>query len=140
MREKVTTMDNITLTLPEPVLRRATETAALLEQSLEEVLALVIEATLPDVSDAPFDLQRELLRMTWLPNEELWSIANSQMSDDEHAQLINLVEQQQEGALATGETHKIEELRKAYGRITLRKARAYALLSLRSGYPLLKAA
>lgn len=141
MIEKVTTMDHITLKLPEPVLRRATETATLLEQSLEEVLAAVIETALPDVSDAPLDLQRELLRMTWLPNDELWSIAKGQMGEEAQQRMLDLVEQQQQqGAMTTQAAQAIEELRKEYGRITLRKARAYALLSLRSGYPLLKAA
>ncbi len=133
-------MDNITLTLSEPVLRRATETAALLDQSVEEVLAFAIDAALPDVGDAPRELQRELLQMTWLPNDELWSIAHSQMNGEEQQRLSSLVEQQQRQVLTVEEEHTIELLRQEYGRITLRKARAYALLSLRSGYPLLKAA
>lgn len=133
-------MDNVTLTLPESLMRRATETAAVLDRSLEEVLASAIDAALPDVGDAPIDLQRELLQMTWLSNEDLWSIAQSEMSNEMQREFDMLIEQQQQRTLVAGEVQKMEAFRREYGRITLRKARAYALLSLRSGSPLLQSA
>ena len=75
--------------------------------------------------------------MTWLNEGELWTIAQSQMSRAEQARLSDLSAQQTSRALTTDEEKQLEALRSEYGRITLRKARAYALLSLRSGRPLL---
>ena len=48
-----------------------------------------------------------------------------------------LVKNQAQRSLLPEEQAQLEELRREYGRITLRKARAYALLSLRGGKPLL---
>ncbi len=53
----------------------------------------------------------------------------------EQAQLASLSERQ--GSLNQEEQQLLECLRERYGRITLRKARAFAVLSLRAGNPLL---
>lgn len=128
----------VTLQLPEAVLERAKEAARMLEHPVEEVLASMLEAILPQVEDVPSDLQAELARMTWLSDQELWDTANSQMSDSDQEQLQRLTELQIIGSLEPAEQQMLESLRQEYGSVTLRKARAYALLSLRGGAPLLK--
>lgn len=132
------TIQRITLDLPQAVLERAQKVAQALQQPLEDVLSLTLAASLPDVEDAPADMQLELTRMTWLSDEELWVIARSEMAAEEQTQLEKLSEKQGHEILTSQEERALQHLRQHYGRVTLRKARAYALLSLRGGRPLLE--
>lgn len=128
---------SVTLDLPDAVLNRAQQAANTLNLSLEEVLVDVLAAGLPEVVDAPEEMQAELARMTWLDERGLWEIANRQMAEQTQDKLHQLSELQGQRELTETEEQELEALRREYGRATLRKARAYALLSLRSGRPLL---
>jgi len=128
----------VTLHLPEAVLERAKDAAQVLEHPLEEVLVSMLEAILPDVEDVPHDLQTDLTRMILLSDQELWDAANSAMVDDDQEELQRLSGLRAEGSINASEQEMRESLRQEYGRVTLRKARAYALLSMRGGAPLLK--
>lgn len=131
------TMQNITLQLPETTMRRAQRVANALQHPIEQVMADMLAVALPDVDDAPVMLQAELARMTWLSNQDLWAIARSAMSHQQQMQMRILVEFQSHRPLTPEEQTALESLREEYGRVTLRKARAYALLSLCGGHPLL---
>lgn len=127
----------VTLHLPGTIMRRAKRAANALQRSMEEVLTDILAMNLPDVEQAPLTMQTELARMSWLSNEQLWSIAREMMSDKEQKQMRNLSEKQSLQPLTQKEEEELEALRQVYGRVTARKARAYALLSLRGGRPLL---
>ena len=131
------TVQSVTLRLPETVMRRARQTANVLQRPLEELLTGLVTAALPDVEDAPLEVQAELARMTWFSDQELWSIARSTMPVEQQEQLRSLADLQAIRALTPAEQEALDNLRREYGRVTLRKARAYALLSLRGGAPLL---
>jgi hypothetical protein len=118
-------------------MQRARTAAEALHRPLEEVLTDMLAATLPDVEDAPPETQADLAGMTWLSTRELWMIARSEMPAEQQQQLQDLAEFQTERPLSLEEEESLEMLRREYGRITLFKARAYALLSLRGGQPLL---
>lgn len=128
---------SITLDLPESILKRAQKMANALGRPVEEVLTLTLSTTLPDVEDTPLEMQTELMEMTWLSDQELWKIAESQMSEEDQIQLDKFNQRLASGEVTKEEQETIGTLRQRYGQITLRKARAYALLSLRSGKPLL---
>ncbi len=130
-------MPSITLTLPEQTLEQARQAAAVLQRPVEDVLGALLGAVLPSLHDVPDDLRAELLRMTWLPSQELWAIAQAHMSTTAQEHLLQLTQLQERRALTTDEQTQLEALRQDYGRMTLRKARAYALLSIRGGAPLL---
>ncbi|OGO41162.1 MAG: hypothetical protein A2Z04_09500 [Chloroflexi bacterium RBG_16_57_9] len=130
-------VQNVTLHLPEAVMRRARQAASALQRPLEDVLTDTLAAALPDVEDAPSDLQTDLARMTWLNDHELWAIARSTITEEQQNQLYYLTELQSQRPLTQEEQTTLETLCQEYGRVTLRKARAYALLSLRGGRPLL---
>jgi len=130
-------VQSVTLHLSEAIMRRARQAATALQRPLEEVLTATLAATLPDVEDAPPDMQAELARMTWLSDSELWIVARSAMPKEQQEQLRHLAELQTQRGLTLEEQEALETLRQEYGRTTLRKARAYALLSLRGGRPLL---
>lgn len=131
------TLQSVTLRLPDGLMQRARTAAEALHRPLEEVLTDMLAATLPDVEDAPPETQADLAGMTWLSNRELWTIAQSETPADQQQQLQELAEFQTERPLSSAEKAGLETLRREYGRITLFKAWAYALLSLRGGQPLL---
>lgn len=130
---------NVTLTLPESLMRRAQQAAQSLQRPLEELLTDTLAAALPSVEDAPADMQAELSRMAWLDDHSLWEIARSQIPRSQQEQLHYLTELQSQRPLEQKEGSLLDDLRREYGRVTLRKARAFALLSLRGGRPLLAA-
>ncbi len=82
-------------------------------------------------------MQEELARMTWLDEQTLWSIAQSSLPARKQEHLAYLAELQTQRALTAEEIADLENLRQEYSRVTLRKARAYALLSMSGGRPLL---
>ena len=131
------TVQNVTLRLPETAMQRARQSANALQRPVEEILAAMLIAALPDVEDVPLDTRAELVRMTWLSDRELWTIARSTMTEEQQKLFRRLTWLQTERPLTEEEQEIIEFLRQEYGRVTLRKARAYALLSMRSGRPLL---
>jgi hypothetical protein len=131
------TIQSVTLYLPEAVMQRARQAANTLQRPLEEVLTSILAATLPDVEDAPLDMRADLARMTWFSDQELWTIAHSAMTEGQQEQLRRMTRLQAQRPLTQEEQQALEALRQEYGRVTLRKARAYALLSLRGGRPLL---
>jgi len=104
---------------------------------LEDVLTATLAAGLPDVQDAPADMRVELARMTWLNDTDLWIVARSIMPPKDQEQLRDLSELQSQRTLTEDEETRLQALRRVYGEVTLRKVRAYALLSLRGGRPLL---
>jgi hypothetical protein len=83
------------------------------------------------------DMAADLARMASLSDQDLWMIARSAMSRREQEMLACLSELQSQRDLSDNETARLDALRQTYGQVTLRKARAYALLSLRGGKPLL---
>jgi len=130
-------MTAITIDLPERTLKQAQWAAAALKRPLEDVLTDMLTAVLPTIDDAPADMQIELTYMTWLDNQTLWDIARGSMSTAAQKQLQKLSHLQDQRPLTATEQQKLDKLRREYGHVTLRKARAYALLSLRGGKPLL---
>jgi len=130
-------MTTITLTLPERTMEQVQQAAAALQRPVEEVLCDLLVAVLPTMHGVPDAMQAELLRMTWLDSQELWRIAREQMSAAAQIQLQQLTHLQGRRPLTPGEQAQLDALRQEYGRMTLLKARACAVLSLRGGAPLL---
>jgi hypothetical protein len=108
-----------------------------LQCPLEDVLTATLAAALPNVEDAPPEMWAELARMNWLSDQALWIIAHSTMPSEQQEQMRALSEAQSQRLLAPEEQKTLEALRREYGRVTLRKSHAYALLSMRGGRPLL---
>lgn len=127
----------ITLSLSENILQRAHQAAAVLQKPVEEVLAATLSAALPDLDDVPATLRPDLARMTWFNDQALWTVAESSLPAGKQEQLRYLVDIQNHRPLTTAEAEMLDGLRGEYGSMTLRKARAYALLSMRGGRPLL---
>lgn len=130
-------MATVTIEIADSLLQLAQDTAEILERPLEDIVAGALARGLPDVQDAPPAARAELLRMTWLDDEQLWQIAESEMPVAEQRELQALADAQEARPLSSQEMKRLRQLREIYGLATLRKARAYALLSVRGGKPLL---
>lgn len=131
-------MATLTFEVSDSLLTRAREAAEALNRPLEDVLVGALAVGLPDVHDVPDSVRSELLQMTFFDEDSLWQIAKGEMTSAEQRELQALLDVQQR-PLFPQEQVRLQELRESYGKGTLRKARAYALLSLRSGEPLLAA-
>jgi len=131
-------MTSITINLPEPKLEQLELAALSFNKPTSEVVTDMVLSALPPLDDVPEEMRFELLQMSWADTPHLWQIAKGQMDVDEQQRMQVLVQQQVNSKLDTPEMDELEELRRQYGRATLRKAHAYMLLSLRGGQPLLK--
>ena len=127
-------MTTITLELPESLALRAGRAAQAMHRPVEEVITAMLDGVLPLLDDVPPDMQAELVEMTWLDDDALLSIADATMSNEDQQRLADLSGRD---ALTAGEQEELDTLRDSYGKATLRKARALALLSVRSGKRLL---
>ncbi len=131
------TVQHITLPLSETIADRARQAASVLQKPVEEVLAAMLAAALPDLDDVPPSMRTDLARMSWMSDEALWDVATSAMSSGKQEQLRYLAEIQRQRLLTKTEEETLDTLRQEYGKLTLCKARAYALLSMRGGRLLL---
>ena len=131
-------MATLIFEVSDSLLTRAHEAAQALNRPLEDILVGALAVGLPDVHDVPDSVRSELLQMTFFDEESLWEIAKGEMASAEQRELQALLDVQQR-PLFPREQVRLQELRVSYGKAMLWKARAYALLSLRSGQPLLAA-
>ena len=129
-------MATLTFEISDSLLKRAHEAAQALDRPVEDILVGALSVSLPDIHDVPASMRNELLEMTFFDEESLWQIAKGEMTTAEQSELRALLDVEQR-PLVPQEQVRLQELRESYGKAMLRKARAYALLSLRSGQPLL---
>jgi len=129
-------MMTVTLNLPDSLVLHADNAAQMLHCEREDVLASTLEGMMPQWDNVPMEMHNELLRMTWLDDRELMMITQQKMSAEEQTCLAEL--STNNGTLTSKDQQHLQFLRNHYGEITLRKARAYAVLSVRSGKLLLE--
>jgi len=127
-------MTTITINLPDALAERVGGAARAVHRPVEEVLAAMLDGVVPSLDDVPEDMRAELVEMTWWDDARLMEAADATMPEEDQARMVEL---STDGPSAPAEEEELETLRTDYGRITLRKARATALLSIRSGKRLL---
>lgn len=108
-----------------------------MHRPVEDVIMAMLEGVLPLLDDVPPEMQAELVEMAWLDDDRLLSIADAMMPDEDQRRMAEL---SSSDALEPEQQKELDALRDEYGTMTLRKARALALLSVRSGKRLLAAA
>ena len=129
------TVKTVTLRMPYPLYRRASRAADVLQRPVEEVLITTLDTALPPLEQIPAEIRAEVNALDTLNDDVLWKVAQSRMSMQQQERLDILLDAQGMRPLIAREVTELEELRTEYGRVLLRKARAYALLSER-GHPL----
>ena len=127
-------MTTITLELPDALARRAGWAARAVHRPVEDVITAMLDGVLPALDDVPAEMQAELVEMTWLDDLALQAIAGAVRSDADQRRLAELIGSD---SLSGAQREALDGLRDRYGQVTLRKARALALLSVRSGKGLL---
>jgi hypothetical protein len=105
-----------------------------MHRPVEEVITVMLDGVLPLLDDVPPEMQAELVEMTWLGDHRLLTIADATMPDEDRQRMAELSNHE---GLAPAQNNELTALRDSYGKMTLRKARALALLSVRSGKRLL---
>ena len=130
-------MSTATVTMPvsKEAYERLARVAAYLEQPVETVLDETLRTILPTENNIPTAIQREVDALPTLTTEELHQVADSEMSSDDQAAIEQLLYWQNMRSLTQREAEKLEKLRTEYGRVLVRKARAFALLAER-GQPM----
>ena len=126
---------SLTIELPESAYQALALLARQSRQPLELLAAQSVIGNLPPpVSNAPSEMQLELLAMQKLPTDELVRIARGQTPAEAQQRHLELLERMQDEVLSPVEQKEIEQLRLAADRLMVRKAYAWALLRWR-GYP-----
>jgi hypothetical protein len=126
------TSAQITISLPEPVLRQLMRISAATHQSLESLITQSVLSNLPPSTDnAPPELQPELLEMQTLSISDLQTIAKSQIDPLQHERHIELLRQNAENQIAAAERKELSDLRQAADWLMLRKAYAWSILRWR---------
>jgi hypothetical protein len=110
----------ITVTLPEDVLQRAEWWAQRAGRSVPELLADAIEASLSPLG--PPAAGERLL--TTCSDDEVLAAAAARMADNDDERLSELLDRQQAGLLADGESAELTALMLLYQQGWLRKAQA----------------
>jgi hypothetical protein len=122
----------VTLELPESVIRQLTRIAEATQQSLEALIAQSLVSNLPpSAENMPPAMQAELLTMQTLSIEELIAIAHAQVDPTSHNRHIELLEKNQEGLINSSEQQELADLRQTADRLMLRKAYAWSVLRWR---------
>lgn len=128
------TFQTITLNIPSRVYWRAQRAAEAVRRPIEHVIVETLDTALPSLDDAPTEMIDELAAMHTLPDKKLKEVARCIMPAKQQARLRRLSAAQQERPLKPAEVRELDELMNEYGRVTLRKAHAYALLHKRGLY------
>ena len=115
--------------VPQEIYDRLQKVAVRLEKSVPVVLSETLLAVLPEDDKVPDDIQRELEQLALLDNQQLLQVSQEQMSDPAQSTMEQLLYLQSSRKLTNKEKNKLNKLRIEYGRIMLRKARAFALLA-----------
>lgn len=127
------TMNSVTLQLPESSYKRAQRDAMLLNRSIEDLLAAMLNSALPALDDASTNLDEEMAQLSTRSDDELWRVARSQMGEEDEALLHDLLDLKAEQKLSTEEAQQLKNLHHEAGRLLVLKSQAYALLHER-GY------
>lgn len=124
----------VTVKIPERLYRRLRTIAQGTNRAIAEVLIASAEAMLPLDSaetDLPPEVADELAAMRLFSDQALWNATQPSLSSKQQARLSKLSQQQLEGSLSSSEQEELNRLLAEYDRSVLRRAQAFALLSLR---------
>lgn len=123
----------ITLELPDPLYRFATEVAQATNRPVAEIIQESLARALPPLDDVPSDEFAEFARLSTLDDGALWQVASTELSTEEQTELSDLLDAQNARALTSDEHARLLALMELYGRALVRKSHAWLLLA-RRGY------
>lgn len=101
--------EQITLQVSNQIIRNASQVAANTRQSVEAVLAKLMESSQP---------------VEWLPDDEVLALSEMRMTQEQDDELSDLLARQREGELNPEGRQRLSELMKIYEQGLLRKSQA----------------
>jgi len=126
--------NTVTVTIPERLYNRLQAIAKNSNQAISDVLIASAEAMLvlenADTALSP-EVADELAAMRLSSDEALWASTQSTLSPQQQARMSELTQYQAERTLTAAEQNELDNLLAEYDRSVLRRAQAFALLSLR---------
>jgi hypothetical protein len=129
------TTNTVAVQIPESLYHRLEQAAIKLQKPVENLLVETLQAALFTVDEIPEQIQAEIAILDNLDETALHDIAASEMIPQDQEMIEQLLDLQGFRPLSDEETDQLNRLRNEYGRVLLRKARAFALLAER-GHPL----
>lgn len=128
-------MSQVTIEMPEPVLRRFRNGARAAHMALEDFVAERLATTpVPLADELPETLRSELAPLEHLDDAALERVAAQQLSRSAQAEYDVLLAANGQRDLSRIERERLRELGDAARRLTLRRAHAYLILAWR-GHP-----
>jgi succinate dehydrogenase flavin-adding protein (antitoxin of CptAB toxin-antitoxin module) len=126
------TLQTITVKLPQAIYRRLEHTAAMTNQSLDNVLLQTIRGNIPpSPEDAPDEIRDELAALLSLNDGDLWAVAQSSIDPEQWQRHQHLLQKNAAGNLSEREQHELERLRAETDRHVFRRSFALAVLKWR---------
>ena len=127
----------VSIQIPQLLYNRLEQAANRLQKPVENLLVETLQATLAAIDEIPEQIRADVVALERLNEADLQAVAVSEMDLDDQKMFEHLLEMQGIRPLSSDETHQLDRLRNEYGRVLLRKARAFALLAER-GHNLLQ--
>lgn len=129
-------MSDYTISIPDSLYQKAQEVAKQKSLSVDEVIRVGLEgAFVESMLDIPLDEQAELKAMTYLSDDALFSMMREQMPQAKQARMSVLMDKNNRGTISDEEHAELVTLVEDGQRLTLRKATAMNILMDR-GYKL----
>ena len=126
------TTQQVTIELPEVILKRLTQLAEATHQSVEALISQSVLSNLPPSTEvAPPELRQEFLMMQTLSIDTLRPIAQAQVDPIQFEHQTELLQKNEEGLLTSEEREELTALRVSAEQLMLRKAYAWSLLRWR---------
>jgi hypothetical protein len=126
VRKEQTMGEIVTLEIPENVARNAREIAKRTQRPMEEVLIDWIDKAATE------------LPVESLSDEQILALCDSQLEDEQQAELSQLLAQNREGKLSEAEVAELDDLMQLYRRALVRKALAWKVAVVRGLRPSLE--
>ena len=121
----------VSINIPQSLYQRLEQTATRLQKPVESFLIETLQAALPVVDEIPSHIEAEVAALDHLSTVALQEVTQNDMRLEDQQALEQLLDLQTLQPLTEVEETRLAELRVEYGRVLLRKARAFALLAER---------
>lgn len=124
-------LQTLTLRLPDSIYQRLVDLAQKSDRPLEEETVSLLNSALMTDAELVADISDRLNQLSLLTDEELWSAATSQSSEDDNDLMQELLEKQQRQGLTPEESEQVQMLSNHFNRIMMVRAKSAVLLAER---------
>ena len=123
------TTNTVAVQIPQSLYHRLEQAAIKLQKPVENLLVETLQAALSTVDEIPEQIRVNIATLDNLDEAALREVAASEMTPPDQELIEQLLDVQGQRPLSDDEAEQLNRLRNEYGRVLLRKARAFALLA-----------